>query len=103
MHDFHAAGDSAYEYTFDFNKIVGNERFDGDRFSMCILTHRLQCLYASAGAAPRYGSIPDLNPLWARLFNQITIVIQKLNRCIATSDDPLRSFGHITRLMHVEV
>lgn len=103
MHDFHAPGDSAYEFNLDFSGLVYDKNFDGDRFAMVMVSHRLQCLSSIRRAPPRYGAVPELNPLWARLFDQIAIVLRKLNRCIATPDGLVPALAHISKLMHVEV
>lgn len=103
MHSFHAPGDSAYEHSLDFSGLVYDKNFDGDRFAMIMVSHRLQCLSSLRGIAPRYGAVPELNPLWARLFDQISIVLRKLNRCIAAPDGLVPALAHISKLMHVEV
>ncbi|KAJ4159101.1 uncharacterized protein LMH87_008018 [Akanthomyces muscarius] len=105
MHEYHGDGDSAYEFSHDNNvsQLVADKDFDGDTFTMHILTHRLQCLFSSRRIAPRYGVMPELKPLWARLFNLISIVIQKLNLCIATPDVPLKALRYIRKLMYTEL
>ncbi|TQV90404.1 C6 finger domain-containing protein [Cordyceps javanica] len=101
--EYHDKGDSAYEFNFNFDGVVGHKYFDGDRFSLLVLSHRLQCIFSSSKVAPRYGNLPGLNLLWTRLFNLMDIVMQRLNHRIATSSDLLPAFGLIRMLMHVEL
>ncbi|KAJ3493538.1 hypothetical protein NLG97_g4667 [Lecanicillium saksenae] len=72
-------------------------------FAMEMLLHRLQCLFNYNRVMPRYGGLPTLSELWARLFHYVGVLLAKLNKCLATGDDIQFPIEYILKLMHVEL
>lgn len=102
MHRYHAEGDSAFEANFDMGMFM-NENFDPESFVMLALNHRVQCVSAANGVQAKYGMIPAINPIWARLFNQMAIAVSNLNHYMAHSRNAYFVLHRCADLISAEV
>lgn len=102
MHGYHAAGDSAYDSSYEFAKLM-NSMFDPDSFTMLILNHQVQCVSAAHGVQAKFGALPSLGPVWARLFNQMAISVSNLNRYMALAQDGYFVLHRVCDLINTEV
>lgn len=101
MHGYHATGDSAYSSSFQAQKLI-DSNFDTDSFVMQILNHRLQCTSSAHKTAVVYGAIPELKPIWERLFSCMAVAVSNLNRYMAKKTSYF-VLHRVVDIMHTEV
>ncbi|KAJ3487207.1 hypothetical protein NLG97_g6459 [Lecanicillium saksenae] len=102
MHGFHATGDSTYSSTYQSRNVL-RSGFDPDSFIMQILNHRLQCVSTAHRVPSAYGALPELKPIWERLFSTMATSVSNLNKYMALEKNAYFVLHRVVDLMHTEM
>lgn len=102
LHGYHCPGDSAYDSSYQLSKVV-NDAFDPESFIMIVLNHQVQCISQSQRQQAKCGVIPALNPIWEKLFRQMTLSVSNLNRYMALAQSMYFVLQRVADLMYIEV